>query len=145
LTRCFDKVSQQDSIQEPLPIVYGASIIVVIAWHVSIKFAHAHSPEQAVVCDGNLALVILGALVIVVAWGAEGWDAYADTKGSKLRLDRPAEAWALVAAPKVVVSVLSTCGAGLEWLWHASEGITVASAQATQHNASTMSAYVSGW
>jgi hypothetical protein len=144
-TRCLDKGSQQDSIKEPLPVVYGASVIVVIAWHVSIKLAHAHSPEQAVVCDGNLALVILGALVIVVAWGAKGWDAYADTEGSKLRLDGPAEAWALVAAPKVVVTVLSAGCASLAWLRHASLRITVATAHATQHNSNSVSVNVMGW
>jgi hypothetical protein len=134
LTGCFDGGSQQDFIQELLPVVDGASVVVVTAWQVSIKLAHADSPEQAIVCNGNLALVILGALVIVIACGPESWDAYADTEDSKLRLDCSAEAWALVAAPKVVVTVLAAEGAGLFWRRDASALIAVATAHAPEQH-----------
>jgi hypothetical protein len=129
--------------QDQIPVVDRAGIVKVIAWQVSIKLSHADSPEQSVICHDDLALVILGAHIIVIAGGTERGDAYADTKVSKLRLHCPAEAWALVATPKVVVTVLSTDGAGLPWLSHASALIPVATAQAPQHYARTMSALVS--
>jgi hypothetical protein len=123
------------------PVVDRASIVVVIAWQVSIKLAHTHSPEQAVVCDSNLAPVILGADVVVVASSTERWDAYTDTEGSKLRLHRSAESWAPVALSEVVVTILSTDGASLFWRRDASTFIAVATAQATQHHHFLISHY----
>jgi hypothetical protein len=134
-TRCLDGRATHDITQEPSPVVDGASIIKVSAWQGGIKLAHADSPEQAVVRYDDLAPVILGAHIVVIACGTEGWGAHADTKLSKLRLHCPTEAWARVAAPKVVVTVLAADGARLTWLSHASALIPVAAAHTPQHHA----------
>jgi hypothetical protein len=65
--------------------------------------------------NDDLALVVLGALVVVVACSAEGRNSYADTEVAELRLHRSAEAWAPVALPEVLVTVLSADGARLPW------------------------------
>jgi hypothetical protein len=87
--------------QEPLPVIDGASAIVVIAWQGSIKLAHAHTQQVAFVRNDDLALIILCALVSVVAWSTKGWNSYADTNVAKLRLHCSAKAWTPVAHPEV--------------------------------------------
>jgi hypothetical protein len=90
-------------------------LIKVIAWKVSFKLTHAHSPEKAIICDDNLALVLDGALIKVIAWCAKGWDAKAETKASEFRVHCYAEAWTLVALSKVEVTIFPTRDAGLTW------------------------------
>jgi hypothetical protein len=120
--------------QQQLPVIDGATIIVVIAWVVSIKLAPTHTQQMTQVRNDNLALVILGALVVVVAWSTEGWKSYADTKVAKLRLHCLAEAWAHVALAEVVVAVLAAEGAFFTWHGDASALVTIATASAhTRH------------
>jgi hypothetical protein len=40
-----------------------ALVIIIFAWHVSSKLAHAQSLENAIASEHDLALVILGTLV----------------------------------------------------------------------------------
>jgi hypothetical protein len=115
----WHRVSIEHRTQERLPVVDGAFIVVVIAWHISLKRARAHSPKQAICCDDNLAPIILGALAVVVACSTEGGNAYADTEISVFRLHCSAEAWALVAFPEVEVAIFAASNAGLAWLWNA--------------------------
>jgi hypothetical protein len=112
---------------ERTPVVDRAEV-AVIAWKVWSKRALTHSSEQAVVCDGNLALVIVCAHLEVVAWSTECGNAYADTKGCDFSHHCSTETWALVAGRKVCVTVLSTDGASLFWRRDAAALITVATA-----------------
>jgi hypothetical protein len=114
--------------RQKLPVVYGASIIVVIAWPVSIKLAHANSPEQAIIRDHHLAFIIRCTLVKVITCSAKGWYAKADAKVSEFRLHFLAEAWSLVALSKVKVAIHTTGCARLTRRWDAAAFIWVATA-----------------
>jgi hypothetical protein len=119
---------------DQLPVVDGACVIEVSAGRLSIKFTLAHSPEQVI----DHALVILGAYFLVVAWSAEFRNAYTNTKPSAVRLHCSAEAWALVALPKVEVTILATDRAGLQRLSLASTLNTVAAASTQKPHACWM-------
>jgi hypothetical protein len=118
----------KEVMQESLPVVDGASVVIVIAGQVSIKLARTHSQQAAIISNDDLALVINGTPIKVVAWNTEGWKAYADTEGAELRGHRLAEPWARVALSKVVVTVLTAEGAILLWRRDASALVTVATA-----------------
>jgi hypothetical protein len=83
-----------------------------------------------IVCEDNLTLVVLGALVEVVACSTERWNAYTEAKVEKFRLNDRAEAWALIAHPKVEVTVLTAGCANLARRRDAKPLITVATAPA---------------
>jgi hypothetical protein len=119
--------------RQKLPVVDGASIIVVIAWHVSSKLAHANSPEKAIVRDDHLAFIIRCTPVKVITCSTKGWDAKADAKVSELRLHFLAEAWSLIALSKVKVAIHTTGCARLTRRWDAAAFIWVATAIAGKH------------
>jgi hypothetical protein len=123
--RCHNK-----GIKVDIPVVDGASVIVIIAWQLSIERSHTDTPDKVIVCEDNLARVILGARVEVVAWGTKGWNAYTHAKVPKFTLNFHAVAWGLVALPKVVITVLTAGCAELAWRRDAAALITVATAQA---------------
>jgi hypothetical protein len=95
----------------------------------------------AFVRNDDLALVVLGALVVVVACSAEGRNSYADTEVAELRLHRSAEAWAPVALPEVLVTVLSADGARLPWHRDASALFAVAAACVPKHQKHLMQSH----
>jgi hypothetical protein len=115
LTSCEVRRQQHVIRKQKLPVIDGASVIIIIAWHVSIKLAHAHSSEKAIICDDDLTLVILGTRVKVITCSAKGRDANANTKFPELRLHCLAEAWAPVALSKIEVTVYATGVACLTW------------------------------
>jgi hypothetical protein len=119
--------------QETIPFINSASIIVVIAGLVSIKLAHAHTQQAAFVRNDDFAPVFLGALVVVVAFSTKGWNSYADTKVAELRLHCLAEPWALVALPEIIVTFQAADGEVIHWRRDASALITVATASAPKH------------
>jgi hypothetical protein len=114
---------------QSVPVIDGALVIIIIAWQVSFKLAHAHSPEKAIICDNDLTLVINGTAVIVVACCSKGWDAKAETKASEFRVHCHTEAWTLVALSKVKITIFPTRSADLAWRRNAAALIAVATAQ----------------
>jgi hypothetical protein len=118
------------SLQQPLPVVLCAWAIIIARCAI-IQLAHTNSPDQSAVRDADLALVINCAPIAVVAIGAKLWDPYTDTNGSKHgAFHCPAEAWALIALIKVVVSLLAAHGAGLAWHGYAPALFAITTAQA---------------
>jgi hypothetical protein len=120
-----------------LPVINSALLIAITAWQISIERSHTHAPAQAIVTADNLALVIRGTLVEVVAWFTGKWNALADTKIPQIRLHYLAESWALVTLSKVVVlvvkEVLSAGCASFTWLRNAEALIGVATARARHY------------
>jgi hypothetical protein len=104
------RVDKNEELERDVPVVDGAFVIIIIAWQLSIEGAHTHAPDKVIVREDNLALVILGALVVVVAWSTEGWNAHTDAKVSEFRINLRAVAWALVAHSEVEVTVFLTAG-----------------------------------
>jgi hypothetical protein len=92
---------------------------------------HAQFSEQVI----DIALAILGAPVDIAAWSTKGWNAHTDTSRSGIKLDFPAQAWALVALPKVDLTVRAIDAAGLQWLNPASTLHAVAAASTPKHHA----------
>jgi hypothetical protein len=114
--------------QQTIPVIIGANIDIVIAGQVRIKLAHTHSQQAAVVSNDDLAAVIPGALVDVVAFIPGGRTSYTDPKVTELRLHCHAEPWSGVALPEVIVTCQAADGAILLWRREASALDAVATA-----------------
>jgi hypothetical protein len=123
-------VNTSEGTKEDKPVVDGALGFEIIAWQLSIERSDTHSRDTVIVCKDNLALVILGARVQVVAWSTEGWNANTEAKWPNFRLNFHAVAWALVAHTKVEVTVLATGCAKVAWRGDAAKLLSSASARA---------------
>jgi hypothetical protein len=101
-------VTTNEDIKQNKPVVDGAFDININAWVVSIQRSDTDSHDTVIVCEDSLAHVILSAPVAIVACSTKvGWNAYTHAKVSEFRLNFLAEAWALVAHSKAVVTVLA--------------------------------------
>jgi hypothetical protein len=101
-------VNTNEGIEQDIPVGDGA-LVIIIAWQLSIERAHTDAHDTVFVREDNLARVILGATVQVVACSTKiDWNAHTHAKGSIIRVHFLADTWALVAHSKVEVIVLAT-------------------------------------
>jgi hypothetical protein len=71
------------------------------------RTSHTDAHDAVIIREDSLACVIRRALVAVVDFSTQSWNAYTHAKWPIIRLKFLAEAWALVAHLKVLVTVLA--------------------------------------